>query len=172
VRSDANLYMPELAVRGQRLSTGAAPSVNQFWIAETQYSESAAGEIRLTLQLDNYADRAEAMLARLRIAEDARQRRRGVYRVTQSPGAPQVGFVSLRAPSVTAGQVVGTSVSFVPTLARAPTGLSFSAISSANVSGGPSVTAGTLSPYGCEVTVTAAGAGAIRWAGTYTTVGA
>jgi hypothetical protein len=172
VRADANLFTPELAVRGQQLSSGPVAGVNQFWIAESRYRETAAGAITLTLQLDNYADRAEGMLARLRIAEDIRQRRRGVYRLTQSPGAQQVGFVSLRAPSATAGQVVGASVSFVPTLAKAPTALSFSALSSANVSGAPHVTAGTLTPYGCEVTVTAAGVGAVAWAGTYTTVGA
>jgi hypothetical protein len=172
VRADANLYTPELAVRGQRLSSGPAPGVNQFWIAESRYRETAAGDITLTLQLDNYADRAEGMLARLRIAEDARQRQRGVYRITQSPGAQQVGFVSLRAPGVTAGQVVGASVSFVPTLAKTPTGLTFSVLASANVSGAPSVNVATLTPYGCEVTVTAAGAGAVTWSGTYTTVGA
>jgi hypothetical protein len=172
VRADANLYTPELAVRGQRLSSGPVAGVNQFWIAESRYRELAGGDIRLTLQLDNYADRAEGMLARLRIAEDSRQRRRGVYRITQSPGAQQVGFVSLRSPSAAAGQVIGMSVSFVPTLAKTPTGLSFSALTSANVSGGPAVTAATLTPYGCEVTVTAASAGAVTWAGTWTTVGA
>ena len=146
--------------------------MNQFYIVETRYRETAAGEISLTLQLDNYADRAEGLLARLRIAEDTRQRRRGVYRVTQSPGAQQVGFVALRAPSATAGQVIGASVSFVPTLAKTPTGLTFSAISSSNVGSGPGVTSGTLTPYGCEVTVTAAGSGAVTWSGTWTTVGA
>lgn len=172
VRADANLYAPELAVRGLRLASGPVAGVNQFWIAETRYRETVTGDINLTLQLDNYADRAEDMLARLRIAEDTRQRQRGVYRITQSPGAQQVGFVAIRAPSVAAGQVAGASVSFVPTLAKTPTGLSFSAISSANVSGGPSVTASTLTPYGCEVTVTAAAAGAVSWSGTWTTVGA
>ena len=172
VRADSNLFAPELAVRGQRLSSSPTPGVNQFWIAETRYRETADGDITLTLQLDNYADRAEGMLARLRIAEDLRQRTRGVYRITQSPGAQQVGFVSLRAPSATAGQVIGASVRFIPTLAKTPTGLTFSALASANVSGGPSVTAGTLTPYGCEVTVTAASAGAVTWAGTWTTVGA
>ncbi len=172
VRADANLYTPELAVRGQQLSSGPAPGINQFWIAESRYRETAAGDITLTLQLDNYADRAEGMLARLRIADDARQRQRGVYRITQSPGAQQIGFVSLRAPSVAAGQAIGASVSFIPTLAKTPTGLSFSALTSANVASGPSVTAATLTPYGCEVTVTAAGAGAIAWSGTYTTIGA
>ena len=171
-RADANLYTPELAVRGQSLPGGPVPAVNQFWIAETHYRETSAGDMTLTLQLDNYADRAEGLLARLRIAEDARLRQRGVYRITQSPGAQQTGFISLRAPSVAAGQQIGASVNFVPTLAKTPTGLNFSVISSANVSGGPSVTADTLTPYGCEVTVTAAAAGAVAWSGTWTTVGA
>jgi hypothetical protein len=172
VRADGNLFAPELATRGLRLSSAPTPGVNQFWIAETRYREAASGEISLTLQLDNYADRAEGMLARLRIAEETRQRRRGVYRITQSPGAQQVGFIALRAASATAGQVIGASVSFTPTLAKTPMGLTFSALSSANVAGGPSVTAATLTPYGCEVTVAAAGSGAVTWAGTWTTVGA
>jgi hypothetical protein len=172
VRADANLFTPELAVRGAQLTGGPVAGINQFYIVETRYRETAAGEISLTLQLDNYADRAEGLLARLRIAEDTRQRRRGVYRITQSPGAQQVGFVALRSPSATAGQVIGASVSFVPTLAKTPTSLTFSAINSANVGGGPGVTSGTLTPYGCEVTVTAAASGAVIWSGTWTTVGA
>lgn len=172
VRADGNLFVPELAVRGQRLTGAPVPGVNQFYICETSYRETAAGDVRLTLQLDNYADRAEALVARLQLADEARQRRRGVYRIVQSPGAQQVGYCSLRAPQVGVGQVVGVGLSFVPLLSATPTGLSFSAISSANVASGPSVTPGTLTPYGCEVTVTAAGAGAVLWTGTYTTVGA
>ena len=171
VRADGNLFVPELAVRGQALSASPQPGVNQFWIAESSYRETAAGDVRLTLQLDNYADRAAALIARLQIADEARQRRRGVYRAVQSVGARQVGYCSLRAPSVAAGQQVGVGVSFVPVLASAPTGLTFTAISSANVASGPSVTPGTLTPYGCEVTVTAAASGALLWTGTYTTVG-
>ncbi|HEX8733187.1 MAG TPA: hypothetical protein VF725_14135 [Ktedonobacterales bacterium] len=172
VRADANLFTPELAVRGNQLSATPTAGVNQFYIVESRYRETAAGEISLTLQLDNYADRAEGLLARLRIAEDTRQRRRGVYRVTQSPGAQQVGFVALRAPSASAGQVIGASVSFIPTLAKTPTGLTFSPISSVNVGSGPVVTLATLTPYGCEVTVTAAASDAVAWSGTWTTVGA
>jgi len=172
VRADANLYVPELAVRGQRLSSGPAPGVNLFWIAETSYRETARDGARLVLQLDNYADRAASLVARLHIAEEARQRRRGVYRAVQSAGAQQVGFCSLRAANAAAGQVVGVGVSFVPVLSNTPTGLTFAAISSANVGSGPSVTPGTLTPYGCEVTATAAAAGIVTWTGTYTTIGA
>ncbi len=172
VRADANLYVPELAVRGQRLSSGPVAGINQFWIAESNYRETARGDVRLTLQLDNYADRSASLVARLQIADEARQRRRGVYRPVQSSGAQQVGYLSIRAPSAGAGQVIGTGVNFVPVLSNTPTGLTFSAITSTNVASGPRVTSGTMTPYGCEVTVTAAGSGTLVWTGKYTTVGA
>lgn len=172
VRADANLFVPELAVRGQQLSTGPQPGVNQFYIIETSYRETAAGDVRLALQLDNYADRGEALLGRLQISDEARQRRRGVYRPVQSSGAQQVGYVSIRAPSASAGQRFGGGVNFVPVLSNTPTGLTFTTVSSTNVGSGPTVTAGTMTPYGCEVTVTAAAVGAVLWTGKYTTIGA
>ncbi len=172
VRADGNLFVPELAVRGQQLAQQPTPGVNQFWIAETRYQETATGDARLTLQLDNYADRAVALLARLQIADEARQRQRGVYRAVQSPGAQQVGYCSIRSPSVAGGQTVGVGVCFVPTLSKTPTGLTFTTIASTNVGSGPTVTSGSLTPYGCEVTVTASTTGAVVWTGKYTTVGA
>jgi hypothetical protein len=171
-RADANLFTPELAARGQALSSGPLPGVNQFYIVETRYHEAGSGDITLTLQLDNYADRVEGLLARLRLTDDALRRRRGVYRLTQSPGAQQMGFVAIRAPSASGGQVVGAGVSFVPALSRTPTGLTFTTISATNVGSGPAVTAGSLTPWGCEATVTAAASGAVAWVGTWTTVGA
>ena len=172
VRADRNLFVPELAVRGQQLAAGPVAGVNQFWIAESRYRETPDGDTLLTLQLDNYADRAAALVARLQIAFEARERRRGIYRPVQSPGAQQTGYCSIRAPSASAGQSVGVGLSFVPVLSNTPTGLTFHEIAATNVGGGPSVTAGTMTPYGCEVTVTAAGSGAVVWTGTYTTVGA
>ncbi len=124
------------------------------------------------MQLDNYADRVEGLLARLRLTDDALRRRRGVYRLTQSPGAQQMGFAAIRAPSASAGQVIGAGVSFIPTLSKTPTGLTFTPIHATNTGSGPTVTAGSLTPWGCEITVTAAASGAVAWTGTWTTVGA
>ncbi|MGH2505549.1 MAG: hypothetical protein ACRDID_23810, partial [Ktedonobacterales bacterium] len=39
-RADRNLFIPELAVRGQTLSSGPVPAVNQFYIVETRYRET------------------------------------------------------------------------------------------------------------------------------------
>jgi|GEM_PF-854723 hypothetical protein len=172
VRADGNLYVPELAVRGQSLPVAPLAGVNQFYIVETLYRETASGDTRLVLQLDNYADRAVALLARLQISDEARQRQRGVYRAVQSPGAQQVGYCSIRSPSVAAGQQVGVGLNFVPVLSHIPTGLTFTTIASTNVGSGPGVTSGTLTQYGCEVTVTAAATGAVVWTGKYTTQGA
>ncbi len=83
-----------------------------------------------------------------------------------------MGYCSLRSPSAGAGQQIGVGLNFVLVLSTTPTGLSFIAIASANVGSGPSVTSGTLTPYGCEVTVSAAAAGPVLWTGKYTTVGA
>jgi hypothetical protein len=172
VRADANLYTPELAARGQTLASGPQPGVNQFYIVETRYHETADGDITLTLQLDNYADRVEGALARLRLTDDALRRRRGVYRLTQSPGAQLQGFASIRAPSASAGQTAGATVSFVPALSHTPTSLTFTQISATNVGSGPVVIAGSMTPWGCEITVTAAATGAVAWSGTWITVGA
>ncbi|HET9111073.1 MAG TPA: hypothetical protein VFN78_09635, partial [Ktedonobacterales bacterium] len=51
-RADRNLFVPELAVRGATLSTlssGPVAGVNQFYIVETRYRETLAGETELTL---------------------------------------------------------------------------------------------------------------------------
>ena len=172
VRADANLFVPELAVRGQQLASGPIPTVNQFYITESLYREAASGDARLILQLDNDADRAATLVARLQISDEARRRQRGVFRPVQSPGAQQIGYCSIRFPSAAAGQQVGAGLNFVPVLSKTPTGLTFSAIASGNVGSGPTVTPGSLTPYGCEVTVTAAAAGPVLWTGKYTTVGA
>jgi hypothetical protein len=90
----------------------------------------------------------------------------------QSAGAQQVGYFSIRAPGASAGQRFGVGVNFVPVLSNTPTGLTFTAVSSTNVASGPTVTAGTMTPYGCEVTVTASASGTVVWTGKYTTIGA
>ena len=132
------------------------------------YAEQIARRWNTTDRRSGFA----GFVTRLQIADEVRTRRRGVYRAVQSPGAQQTGYCSIRLPSAGAGQVVGVGLSFVPVLANTPTGLSFTAITSTNVSSGPSVTPGSMTPYGCEVTVTAAASGAVVWTGKYTTIGA
>ena len=168
-RADRNLFTPELAVRGQTLSSGPVPAVNQFYIVETRYRETQAGEVELTLTLDNYADQAGATLAQLKLSYDAALRARGVYRAVASPGAPVVGPCGAALSNQSAGATVKIAVSFPQQLARAPTAISLAATSSSNVSGSASATA--LTQMGFVLQWTVAANGASTWLGSYQTVG-
>jgi hypothetical protein len=83
VRADANLFVPELAVRGgatygqQALPASATAGLNLFWITETRYRETAKGDVTLSLQCDSYADHQGKLLGQLAIAREAALRSRG-----------------------------------------------------------------------------------------------
>jgi hypothetical protein len=173
-RADHNLYVPELAVRGQGYgkvalaASGPQPGVNQFYIVETSYRETAAGDVRLVLQLDNYADHAASILAQLKLAYDAGSRARGVYRTPISPGVPVVGPCGAAFSNEVAGGTVAVMVPFPGQLAKAPTSVTLTVIAQSNTS---SVQATNLTNYGFTLTWTVPSTGATSWRGTYTTVG-
>ncbi len=168
-RADRNLYVPELAVRGQTLSGGPVPAVNQFYIVETRYQERASGEVELTLLLDNYADTAGATLAQLKLSYEAALRARGVYRAVASPGAPVVGPCGASLPNMTAGAIVKIAVPFPQALARTPTSVTLTPTASSNVTGAATATSLTQTGFTLQWTVTSNGA--TTWLGGYQTVG-
>lgn len=168
VRADGNLFVPELAVRGQQLSGGPVPGTNQFYIVETRYRELANGEVRLQLQLDNYADHAGTTLAQLKLSYDAAQRARGVYRVVASPGAPVQGPCGATFSNVSAGATVQVSVPFPMTLAKVPGAVTLTQTSASNATGAAAV---NLSETGFVLQWTVPAAGATTWLGSYATVG-
>ena len=169
VRADRNLYVPELAVRAiTTLPSGPEPGTNQFYIVETSYQETASGQMRLVVQLDNYADRAAALLAQLKIAYDAARRRRGVLGTVISVGVPVVGSAGASFSNVAAGGTVAVVVSFPGTLAKAPTSVTLVPTGTTNASG---ASATNLSKTGFTLQWTAPSAGATSWIGTYQTVG-
>ena len=167
VRADRNLYIPELAVRGNTLSTGPVPGTNQFYIVETRYRETDAGDVRLHLMLDNYADRAGALLAQIKLSYDAASRARGTYRQPISPGAPVVGDCGATIPNSTAGATCAVRVPFPGQLSKVPT-VSLSVTSSSNAS---SVTATNITIYGFTLQWTSPAAGATTVLATYTAQG-
>ena len=169
VRADRNLYVPELAVRGIQLSSGPVSGVNQFYIVETIYREMQAGDVELTLHLDNYADAAGSTLAQLKLSYDAALRARGVYRAVASPGAPVVGPCGASLSNQSAGAVVQIAVAFPQALSKAPTSITLTPTTSSNVSG--SASAISLSQTGFTLQWTVAAAGASTWLGSYQTVG-
>ena len=66
VRADGKSTSPSLPSAASSSPPRPTPGVNQFWIAESLYGESSSGDVRLLLQLDNYADPAASLIARLR----------------------------------------------------------------------------------------------------------
>ena len=168
-RADRNLFVPELAVRGQTLSSGPAAGINQFYIVETRYRETQAGEVELTLMLDNYADRAGSTLAQLKLSYDAALRSRGVYRAVASPGAPVVGPAGASVSNQSAGAVVKIAVAFPQQLAKAPTAITLTPTTTSNVSGSASAT--SLTQQGFVLQWTVAANGASTWLGSYLTAG-
>jgi hypothetical protein len=160
VRADRNLYVPELAVRGQQLSSGPVPGTNQFYIVETSYRETAAGDVRLVLQLDNYADKGAALVSQLKLAYDASRRARGSIQPVVSVGVPVVVPCGATFTNETGGATVRIVVPWGAVLAKAPTSVALSSVGSTNAS---SITANTPTIYGFTLqwTVTAGGATAV-----------
>jgi hypothetical protein len=174
VRADANLFVPELAVRGgatygqQALPKGATAGLNLFWIAETRYRETAKGDVTLALQLDSYADHQGKLIGQLAIAREAALRARGAYRNVASPGAVESGACGLTMSNQSAGATVAVVVNFKQVLSQAPSSISLSPASQTNVT---SFTYANLSVYGFTLQVVVNAAGNVSWIGTYQTVG-
>ncbi len=179
-RSDKNLYVPELGVRGTgpygtgplpvlaSSGGGPQPATNQFYIVETIYRETAAGDVRLVLHLDNDVDRGGFLLAQLKLAFDAATRSRGKYRHVASPGAPEVGSCGATFSNVSAGGTVAIQVNFKTVLAKAPTSVTVTVTGSSNAS---SIAAVNPTIYWFTLQWTAPAAGATSVIGTYQTVG-
>jgi hypothetical protein len=170
VRADGNLFVPELAVRGQTLSSGPVAGVNQFYIVETLYREELDGAVSLKLMLDNYADQAGATLAQLKLSYESALRSRGVYRVVGSPGSNVSGPCGASLSNQSASAVMKVAVPFPYPLSKTPTGITLTPTSTSNVSGSASAT--SITNLGFVLNWTVAANGASTWLGTYLTVGA
>lgn len=168
VRADKNLFVPELAVRGQQLSGGPNPGVNQFYIVETSYRETASGDVRLALQLDNYADKGSALVSQLQLAYDASRRSRGSVRPVVSVGVPVIVPCGATLSNQAAGATVNIIVPWGAALSKTPTSVTLSNVTSTNASG---ISAGSPSIYGFTLTWTVTAAGATSVSALATSVG-
>jgi hypothetical protein len=170
VRADGNLFIPELAVRGQTLSNTANPGINQFYIVESVYRESLDGSVTLNLTLDNYSDQAGATLAALKISYEASLRARGTTSVVRSLGANISGPCGLTLGNQAGGNTVSQAVAFPMELSRTPSSINLSPSSTNNVSGSASAT--NITKFGFTLNWTVNLSGSTTWLGSYTTVGA
>lgn len=165
VRADKNLFVPELAVRGQTLPVGPSVGINQFYIVESAYKEIASGDVTLTLQLDNYADKAGSLLAQLKLAYDAALRARGTVRPTVGPGMLYVGPAGAAFSNCAAGDTVKVVVPFGITLAKTPSSITLSG-AGVNFS---NLNANTYTQTGFTLQWQVPVSGATSWIGTFTT---
>jgi hypothetical protein len=167
VRADKNLYVPQLAVRGEQLASGPVAGVNQFWICETRYRETSAGDVSLVLSLDNYVDRGAYIVAQLQLSMDAARRRRGTYRTVIAPGVVVTANCGANMANQTAGAHIGVAVQFPGEFANTPSNVTLTPVSTANAD---TPTATGISNRGFTLGWHVPAAGASTWLGTYTTV--
>ena len=168
VRADHNLFVPELAVRGQQLSGGPVPGVNQFYIVESSYRETASGDVRLVLQLDNYADKGAALVSQLKLAYEASRRARGAVQPVVSIGVPVTVPCGATLSNQAAGGAVKIVVPWGAVLAKAPTSVTLANVVSSNAS---AISATSPTIYGFTLQWTATAAGATSVSATATSVG-
>jgi hypothetical protein len=155
-------------VRGQQLSGGPVPATNQFYIVETSYRETASGDVRLVLQLDNYADRGAALVSQLKLAYDAARRTRGSIQPVVSIGAPVTVPCGGTFTNQSVGGIVRVVVPWGAVLARTPTSVTLNITGSSNAS---SITAVSPTIYGFTLQWVSTAAGATSVVGTATSVG-
>lgn len=169
VQAGRNIFIPDLTVRGQQLTSAPVPGVNLFYIVETRYASDAAGNQAFVIQCDNYYDNAGAQVARLQLAADSQQRLgQTTTGLIQALGAQLKGYWGVNEDNTTSGDAIGPVIDFGCTLSKTPTSVGFSASVSTGVSSGPF--ANTFSVYGCNAWVVSAG-GVAGWIGTFTTNG-
>lgn len=172
VQADKNILVGELADRGQQLSTTATAGVNQFYIVQTRYSEDADAGILLSLDGDNYVDRANYLIARLQNQADKLARTGGnTTGHIQALGAPIKGKYAIYWDSAPGANAIGNHCAFPAVCQQTPTQITFS-VSSANNCTNPS--ASNITSWGFDVTVTCNHTGGLNngfTQGFYTTVG-
>ena len=170
IQADHNIAVPEMAVRGTQLSTSFTPGVNQYYILSTRYEESSGGEPQLTLECDNYFDRAAVSVARLLLWSDREARDNRTSGQVQKAGANIYGGCGTQWPNATAAHVCKLWVQFPAICATVPSSITLTAdIGTLNVSG--SASAAHIAVNGFQLNVTANANGDVEWFGHYQTVG-
>ena len=172
VRAGQNIYLPDLAGRGNSAPLGAQPGVNQFFILQTVYRESQGQAATLELVCDNYTNNIDILTARLQYMAE-RQARTGsrTTETLQAIGATLKGWANGSFVAAAGGAVFALQgTSFRPILYQAPSSISWAAATyQVNNAGSPGVN--NITQYGFNAFVTSTAGGATSYGGNFTTVG-
>ena len=172
VQADATISIPEMAVRGLTgLATAPTAGINQFYIYRSTYSQDNQGNQSLMLETDNYADRAETVMARLQARADAVSRNGNTLQnaAIQAQGLPLTVKWAFSMSNVTASDSVGPVITYPLRLFQPATSHTFvGSAGSVGVSSGPFSNDYTI--YGANAWVVSSG-GHTFWSGNATTAG-
>jgi hypothetical protein len=171
VRADGNVYIPEMSGRGVTAPTAALATVNQFYIIQTEYSESSEG-VKLHLTCDNLSNVGDILVARLQYMAERMARTGGkVTELVQSLGAQVKGWANCTSVASAGAQVFALGGTFFrPVLYQAPTSISWSAAAfQTNNAGSPGTN--NLTAYGFHAFVSSIAGGAVTYGGNFLTNG-
>lgn len=163
-----NIFVPEMAVRGQTLPTAPTAGVNQFYIVSAEYSESSTDDARVTLECDNFEDKASTRIARLTAAADALLRSRAISgHVRQKAGAIETGQCGVSFNASLGGLHGGQSVNFKTQMTSVPSAgqISLTQIDNVNAS---NPTISDITAVGFHLRVTSVASGDTIYVATYT----
>ena len=169
VQADRNIFVPEMAVRGQQLPKSAVAGTNQFYIVQTTYTEDQNGIPQLECQCDNFVDNANVIIARLQLQQDALSRQGAkTTGMVQVSGASDVGFYGVDGQTSGSAQSVGEGVNYHTTMTNTPTSVTLSVLSHSNDA---TTTVSNVDVLGFSVVCTSTASGRVFSYGHYTTHG-
>lgn len=169
VMADGNIAVPELYQGMSTWPTAFTAGGNEFYIMSATYSESDQGDAHLTLECDNYADRAEILIARLTAAADyGRRVGAATTGVVQLSGANETGVCGFSVFANAASQVFTQQVMFRAIMTKVPISVTLSSTSLTNAT---SFTVSNITVYGFRISFTSSGSGVASAFGIYTTSG-
>jgi hypothetical protein len=167
--ADRNFFVPDLAIRGQSISSSPVPGTNQFYIVSATYSETLT-DMFVTLQCDNYVDDAAIQIARLTLALDAQRRSSSTSGIVQSTGASEKGACGGEQPHPTAGDLITFMSAYKTVMKNVPTSITLTQVAALNVTGG-SLNTSNITVYGFVVGWNATASSNSFWYGSYQTNG-
>lgn len=169
VTADANIAVPELYQTMAVWPTGYTAGGNQCYIVSATYQENDQGDAYLTLECDNYADRAEILIARLTLAADyGRRVGSNTTGIVQVSGAAETGVCGFSVFANAGSQVFTQQVMFRTIMTNVPSSVN---VPSPTLSNATSFTVSNITVYGFRISFTSSAAGVASAFGVYTTVG-
>jgi len=169
-----NILIPDLAQPvpslGSTVMVTAIPGINQFYIVACQWQEDNKGPY-VTLQLDNFADRAATLIARLILSADVRARStKQSTSFVFGPGIPDTVTGGGTTVASAAAQAVSWAFTWHAQMSHPPTSTTTTTISLVN-GNAASEFVNNLSVYGGNIGVNSTAAGAVTYLANITSHG-